>query len=390
MNRENAHIRLCLALNPRIKGYDDPLNTLQLILKHIDIQQYEMYVVSGRNGANLYRHYGFGVLEIPLEPSSPRGLRFVVGYLVFLSLQLLAMIVQIRRTRPHVLISISGHVYSGLVTTITGIIMRIPTVVRISEPTSRIVKMKYGGGSLISALVKAIENWVLLMSSAVVSNRTFHGQYPQKICRRINVISQGVDPTIFKPNLNESQERPPTIVTVARLSEEKNHRAIIQALSIIKKSIPDIHLKIVGTGPLESEIRDYCNRLGLQDNISFLGHVRNQTILSAIVADSDVFVLPSKEEGLSSAVLEAMSCMVPVATNADSGLRSAGFRSSDHYILCGESRSTIAESILQLLQDSEKSMMMAKSAYSHVVAKHTTRICRKKFNYLLMRICQAV
>jgi glycosyltransferase involved in cell wall biosynthesis len=106
-------------------------------------------------------------------------------------------------------------------------------------------------------------------------------------------------------------------IFVGRLSEEKNLDVLIHAWSAVVKEYPDAHLLLLGEGGsyrnVESKLRTQVDRLALDKSIHFLGHVDN---VKEYMLASDVFVLPSRTEGMSNSLVEALACGAAiVATN---------------------------------------------------------------------------
>ena len=94
------------------------------------------------------------------------------------------------------------------------------------------------------------------------------------------------------------------LVSVARLSPEKNHELIIRSLAAIRNNGISITLDIYGSGPIEGFLRDLALDLGVSDLITFKGFTRREEIH---LTPNDVFVLTSYYEGLPSALIEALS-----------------------------------------------------------------------------------
>lgn len=100
------------------------------------------------------------------------------------------------------------------------------------------------------------------------------------------------------------------VLSVGELNENKNHKVILQALSMIQD--PSVHYCICGKGELLERLTAQAVRLGIADRVHFLGY---RTDVVDICAQADVFVLPSYREGLSVASLEAMYCGLPLITS---------------------------------------------------------------------------
>jgi glycosyltransferase involved in cell wall biosynthesis len=101
------------------------------------------------------------------------------------------------------------------------------------------------------------------------------------------------------------------VCTVARLEPSKGHRFLLDALGMLQSrgELGNLRLVLVGTGPEASRIRALAQGLGLADRVALLG-VRLD--VHQIMAASDLFVLPSLNEGLSQALLEATALGTPV------------------------------------------------------------------------------
>lgn len=97
-------------------------------------------------------------------------------------------------------------------------------------------------------------------------------------------------------------------IAVGRLQSIKNHEMLIRGFAQALDRGANATLTIVGTGPLESELRRLASRLASADRICFLGF-RSDVI--ELLQESDAFVLPSHSEGCSISLIEAMATGVP-------------------------------------------------------------------------------
>jgi len=98
-------------------------------------------------------------------------------------------------------------------------------------------------------------------------------------------------------------------VTMGRMSTEKNHPALIDAFAAYLKDYPDSALYMIGSGPLQDEIENKIEKLGLRDNVILAGMMYNPF---ALMKECDCFVLPSIHEGQPMVLLEARQCGIPV------------------------------------------------------------------------------
>jgi glycosyltransferase involved in cell wall biosynthesis len=141
---------------------------------------------------------------------------------------------------------------------------------------------------------------------------------------KIRVIHNGRDLDRFGPTNTQRRTATrnslglrdqPTIMTLARLDEQKGHRHLIDALAKVAAHRPDVVTILVGEGPLENPLRAQCAALGMTDRIRFLGYRRD---VPELFEAADMVVLPSLYEGLPLVAIEALAAGRPmVATEVD-------------------------------------------------------------------------
>ena len=111
------------------------------------------------------------------------------------------------------------------------------------------------------------------------------------------------------------RNEPVRITMVARLDEQKDHEALLNALATLTDR--DWVLDLVGDGPGEEALRDKGRQLGLEDRVRFLG-LRDD--VDSLLADSQMFVLTSHWEGFPRSILEAMRAGLPVVASIVGGI----------------------------------------------------------------------
>lgn len=129
----------------------------------------------------------------------------------------------------------------------------------------------------------------------------------------IEVIPNGVDVDAFEPTYHDRDSL--HLLCVARLIERKGIRHLIEGVADL-----DVQLTIVGEGEKEAELRALAASLGVDDQVTFVGHVPHAKIHEYYEA-ADVFVLPSNNEGMSNTVLEAMAAGVPIVVTDTGGTK---------------------------------------------------------------------
>ncbi len=132
--------------------------------------------------------------------------------------------------------------------------------------------------------------------------------------RKITVIPNGLDVDVFAPRTLPARLR--RIVTVANLRKEKAHEVLLQATPAILAACPDAELWIVGGGARHDELATLAQRLGIAGRTRFFGH---RDDVPALLAESDIFVLPSRSEAFPGGLIEAMASGLPVIATSVGG-----------------------------------------------------------------------
>ncbi|MDI6720636.1 MAG: glycosyltransferase family 4 protein [Methanomicrobiales archaeon] len=165
----------------------------------------------------------------------------------------------------------------------------------------------------------------------------------------IDIIYNGIDTSEFTVREKRNDGRF-IVLTVARLIPRKGIDDLIRAVPEILEKCPDLLVRIIGEGNLESELRDLAKKLGVAGHIDFLGYIPHDE-LPGYYATSDVFVLPSRNEGMSNTILEAMAAGLPIITTDTGGTQE--LISGNGQIIPQERPDAIAAAILQYISDSQ-------------------------------------
>lgn len=138
------------------------------------------------------------------------------------------------------------------------------------------------------------------------------------------------------------------IGTVANFTPKKDHATLLDAVAVLASAHPDVRVLLIGSGPLEQELRARATRLNLERFVVFAGSRGDVTdILPAL----DVFVLSSRYEGLPVSLLEAMASGVPPVATAVGGVPEVVTDGRDGLLTLAGEPESLATAIGRLLDD---------------------------------------
>jgi glycosyltransferase involved in cell wall biosynthesis len=190
---------------------------------------------------------------------------------------------------------------------------------------------------------------------------------------QVETVYHGLDPDAI-PDRNGSDgirrdlgipDDAPIVGTVANFKAQKGHAQLLQAALRVREAVPDVRFVLVGTGPLEDEMRRRGKEMGLNRSVVFAGFRED---VPRVADTFDVFCLPSTYEGLSIALIEAMSLGKPVVVTAVGGHPEVVTEAKDGFLVPPGDPSALADRLITLLRDRELRLRLGRSAKERAAA----------------------
>ena len=155
------------------------------------------------------------------------------------------------------------------------------------------------------------------------------------------------------------------VVTAGRLVPVKGHTYLITAFAQVITEIPNIRLVFLGDGELRGELSEQVKTLGLEKHVLFLGM---RSDVPEIISCSDLFVLPSVNEGFGVVLLEAMVMKCPIVATNVGGVPEVVLDGETGILVPLKDPVQLAGGIIQLLKDTSLAKQMAECGYQRLKA----------------------
>lgn len=183
--------------------------------------------------------------------------------------------------------------------------------------------IRFGGGDIpgfqvrfkyIYKMIGPVIRTIWKDADALVANSEGLREFARKFYdkKAIDIIYNGVDTEKFYPNYDMRNTEQINLLFISRLIERKGLQFLIPELKSIQSGT-DKHVKltVVGDGPYREKLVELTEQYGVADMVTFVGQKDKEELLPYYQA-GDIFVFPSKREGMPNAVLEAMACGLPI------------------------------------------------------------------------------
>lgn len=222
------------------------------------------------------------------------------------------------------------------------------------------------------ALKGLVERLGLKHAAAVIATTPDLAARASRLARRVALIPNGVDTTLFRPVASRPADTPTRILYVGRLSAEKNLSSVVTAAGSIEATGAGGHitLTIVGSGPLRHDLEAQARRLGVV--VEFPGVV-DQRRLPDVYGAADIFVLASFTEGHPKVLLEAMACGVPCVASDCVGNRSLVTDGRTGLLFDPRDARHLADCLARLIKDPALGRRLAETARAEIVARYDLR-----------------
>ncbi len=184
--------------------------------------------------------------------------------------------------------------------------------------------------------------------------------------KKLAIIHSGVDLQRFQAKTGKdagSKERSDfssdrvVIGFVGWLLPIKGVQVLLKALEIVCDNCPQAHLVLVGKGELEAKMKTEVGRLGLSENVEFMGWRKD---IDKILPLFDIFVLPSLNEGMGRVLVEAMAAARPIVASDTGGIPDLVQHGENGLLVPPGDHNALARALLQLIRQPDEARRMGR------------------------------
>jgi len=195
------------------------------------------------------------------------------------------------------------------------------------------------------------------------------------------VIHPSVDPDFFCPAVMNKTRQRLLIITTGSLIWRKGYEYALLAIRHLVDYGVDCEFQIIGGGPEKTRLLYTIQDLGLEQHVSLLGALPPAEVVKRLQA-ADIFLLSSLSEGVSNAVLEAMSCALAVVTTNCGGMREAVTDGVEGFVVPLRDPAAMAEKLLLLARSPSARAQMGAAGRERVLKDFNLRYQINAFHLL--------
>ncbi len=221
-----------------------------------------------------------------------------------------------------------------------------------------------------------VRPYVVACSETVRQAHVGNGMVPRQLCITIpnGVDTDRFDPTRVDPPADDSWIRHPDalrVLQVGRLGPEKGYDITIQSVRLLTERGVNVTVYAAGRGRLQDALADQARQAGVEDRMVFLGA---RSDVKALLKAADLFIMPSRWEGVSIALLEAMSMELPVIASAAGGTKEVIEDGVSGVLIPVATPALLADRIMMLAKQApEQRRLMGRRARQRVLEHYSLR-----------------
>lgn len=353
-------LRVCFVIGQLGKGGAE--RQLVELVRGLDWKIFKPTVVSLSEGgywAGTLRDMGIQVIELRRTKNHEAA-------------RLVALFKVLRRIRPRIVhtFMFSANTYGRLAAMLAG----VPVVVASERSLPVRGKDKTNVEILIDSVLSFFSSAVICNSDAAAATLRKRLFFRKKA---IFVVHNGIEADTYSSPGAMRRRKGSVIGTVGNLYPVKNHELFLRIAKALSEKMgeEDLQFVIVGGGPLMSALEEMARGLGILSQVTFTGE-RND--VHQVLQEMDIFVMTSRYEGLSNAIMEAMATGLPVVAGDVGGNRELVEDGMTGYLCSPTDVFGFSEKIATLLRNKVQAKTMGKRGRDRIKGQFSVAVMVKK------------
>ena len=216
---------------------------------------------------------------------------------------------------------------------------------------------------------------MLLADNIVCLTKEFNEQIKKKIkifykSEKVIVIPNGINLAAFKIKEKKVETTDFTIGMQSRIISIKDHITLLTAFAIAKQSEYALgkllKLKIAGDGELKAELLELAVELGISDDVVFTGTLQQADLID-FLQSLDLYIHASLGETMSTAIMQAMACGLPIIASDVDGINNMITKSVTGILVSPKNAALLAEAIIDCIKNPIMMQTLAKNAHQYAL-----------------------
>ena len=233
----------------------------------------------------------------------------------------------------------------------------IEHIEKVMKPAWPLFRLAFTSATIVQSISKYLSDWARKMGYEGEIILIKNGANPNDLKQ---VFSQEeVDATKKKLGKKEGDI---FLVNTSRLVHQKGFDTIIEALTHLPERVK---LLAVGDGEDEGKLKDLAEKLGVRDRVIFTGRV-DRSVVTLYRKAADIFVAPSRSEGLGNAFVSALASKLPLVTSGVGGIADYAIDGETAWIVPPDDPKTLAKKIEEVIANPEKARGISERARAMV------------------------
>ena len=300
-----------------------------------------------------------------------------IVFILSASLWILSLI---PRLRPNATLAFFG-VPSGAIAWLIKVVYRIPYV--ISLRGGDVPGFRPYDFHVYHKLIAPFLRLIWKNASGVIANSNGLRQLAHSFDSNfeIHIIPNGVDLELFKTRDRDWSS--PRLLSVGRIVHQKGLDLAMHALGGLKELNWEWH--IAGDGPQMQALQSLAQELGIDDRVFFLGWQSREQIRESY-RQANVFLFPSRHEGMPNAILEAMSSGLPVIATCIAGNEELVIQGQTGYLVPSEDIESLQDALKKLLNNSALRQQMGEASRRRVEENYSWESTAHQYALFLEKV----